>query len=112
MDQGNAVTEHNENQELSRYDISVAGKKFNIASRRGEPHVRDVEKLIAQITEGISKTGQSHGPNNLALLVALNLADHLVILQGQATEDSSEWDERMEFMVEQLENVLPTEEIG
>ena len=95
-----------EEQEASWYDITVAGKRFNIASRRGESHIREVERLLNETFEEVSARVQGQPVMNIALLTALNLADQL--LDGRSAQDgeSEALSRRVEFLVTRLDSAL------
>lgn len=89
--------------ELSRYDITIAGKKFTIASRHGEAHIRQVEKLLGSTYEEVSAHIQGQTALHIALLTALNLADELVNAR-QALRD--QFGERIEGLLTRLTSAL------
>jgi cell division protein ZapA (FtsZ GTPase activity inhibitor) len=89
--------------ELSRYDITIAGKKFTIASRHGEAHIRQVEKLLGSTYEEVSAHIQGQTALHIALLTALNLADELVNSR-QALRD--QYGERIEGLLTRLTSAL------
>ena len=65
------MTDDSEDGRVSWYDITIAGKQFNIASRRGEGHIRSVERLIQETVAELTGRGQGQNQINLALLTAL-----------------------------------------
>jgi cell division protein ZapA (FtsZ GTPase activity inhibitor) len=95
-----------EEREASWYDITVAGKRFNIASRRGESHIREVEGLINETFEEVSARVQGQPVLNIALLTALNLADELLSLRHSSDGASEELTRRVGFLVTRLKSVL------
>jgi cell division protein ZapA (FtsZ GTPase activity inhibitor) len=90
----------------SWYDITVAGKRFNIASRHGEIHIREVERLLNETFEQVSARVQGQPVLNIALLTALNLADELLSLRTALNGASEEMSRRVEGLVSRLETVL------
>jgi cell division protein ZapA (FtsZ GTPase activity inhibitor) len=96
-------------QEASWYDITVAGKRFNIASRHGESHIREVERLLNETFEEVSARVQGQALLNIALLTALNLADRLLNLRSEQNGTSETWSRRVELLVTRLESVLHEE---
>lgn len=92
--------------DASWYDITVAGKRFNIASRRGESHIRQVERLLNETFEEVSARVQGQAVLNIALLTALNLADELLSLRTVQEGASEELTRRVGFLVTRLESVL------
>ena len=95
-----------EEQEASWYDITVAGKRFNIASRRGESHIREVERLLNETFEEVSARVQGQPVMNIALLTALNLADQLLDRRSAQDGESEALSRRVEFLVTRLESAL------
>lgn len=95
-----------EEQEASWYDITVAGKRFNIASRRGESHIREVERLLNETFEEVSARVQGQPVMNIALLTALNLADQLLDSRSAQDGESEALSRRVEFLVTRLESAL------
>ena len=93
-------------QEASWFDITVAGKRFNIASRRGEAHIREVERLLNETFEEVSARVQGQPVMNIALLTALNLADQLLSSRSAQDGASEEISKRVEFLVSRLESAL------
>lgn len=97
-----------EEQEASWYDIAVAGKRFNIASRHGEAYIREVERLLNETFEEVSARVQGQPVLNIALLTALNLADQLLAVQTAQNGATDELSRRVEFLVTRLQSVLDT----
>ena len=69
-----------------QYQINISGNRFSISSPYGEEHVREVEKFLDQQINEVSKQTEAFGPSNIALLVALNLADRLLTLQKSGSK--------------------------
>ncbi len=93
--------------EVSWYHITLAGKQFNIASRRGETHIRNVERLVGDAIEEIRARTQGQNPLHVALLAALNLADELLTLRNGEKDNQGQWERRLENLVFRLDTVLP-----
>ena len=106
---GETVTGAMADREASWYDITVAGKRFNVASRRGESHIREVERLLNETFEEVSARVQGQPVLNIALLTALNLADELLSQRTRESGASEELFRRVEFMMTRLASAL---EIG
>lgn len=103
---GVEVTDSMEATESTWYEITIAGKQFNIASRHGEEHIRNVERFLGETMDQIGSRLQSRSVQNVALLTALNLADQL-LLQNSEEEDSNQtWTQRLELLVHRLSDVL------
>ncbi len=97
------MTERPVSAEPNWYDITIAGKKFTIASRHGEAHIRAVEKMIADTYEEVGARIQGQTAVHIALLTALNLADELINTQ-HALRD--QYGERIEDMLTRLGSAL------
>ena len=69
-----------------QYQINISGNRFSISSPYGEEHVREVENFLGQQIQEVSEQTEEFGPSNIALLVALNLADKLLTLQKKVTK--------------------------
>lgn len=99
-----------EDPEVSRYDITIAGKKFNIASRRGEMHIRDVERRLEEIISELNDRVRGNNTLNVALLAALNLADQLVSMESAVQAAPGRFDQQLRVMVTRLMSVIPGED--
>ena len=69
-----------------QYQININGNRFSISSPYGEEHVREVEKFLDQQIADVTENSDAFGPTNVALLVALNLADKLLTLKKSASK--------------------------
>ena len=70
-----------ENNDSKQYQININGNRFSISSPYGEEHVREVERFLDQQISDVTENTDALGPINVALLVALNLADKLLTLK-------------------------------
>ena len=95
--------------EPSWYDVNIGGKRFNIASRHGEAHIREVERLLEETYEEVRARTPGQPPQNLALLTALNLADQLLNLRLALKEESGDWTDRVESLLQRLDVILGPE---
>ena len=91
---------------VSWYDIHIANRQLTIASRKGEDHVRAVEKLIGDTVRDMEELLDGQGPANTALLIALNLADQLQIIRAQDQQRGSDSEQRLEALVGKLTTTL------
>ena len=107
MEEGVIVIDNTEESDLVWYDIKIAGKQFNISSRRGEEYIRSIERLMEQTRVEMKEQLQEQGPTNSALLIALNLADQFLSLKTVLTGGEYQWDQRLEGLVEKLDKALP-----
>ena len=91
------------------YDIAIAGKRFTIASRLGEDHIRDVERLLNETYDGIKSRSKGQSILHLALLTALNLADQLLALKNSQQGLREDWERRLDWIVGTLDAALTAE---
>ena len=75
-----------EEDDSRQYQINISGNRFSISSPYGEEHVREVEKLLDQQIAEVTENTDAFGPTNIALLVALNLADKLLTLKNKVSK--------------------------
>ena len=101
------MSEYAEDATVSWYDITISGKQFNIASRRGEAHIRKVERRIDETIADLSDRVQGQNSLNVALLTALNLADQLLTLEAEFDAAPQRFDRQLRTMVSRLTSVMP-----
>ena len=75
-----------EENESRQYQINISGNRFSISSPYGEEHVREVEKFLDQQINEVTEQTDAFGPTNVALLVALNLADKFLTLKKKVSK--------------------------
>ena len=75
-----------EKNDIRQYQININGNRFSISSPYGEEHVREVEKFLDQQITDVTENTDAFGPTNVALLVALNLADKLLTLKKRVSK--------------------------
>ena len=107
---GVRVDEYTEETDVSWHGISIAGKQFNIASRRGEAHIRNVERRVEETITELNERVQGQTTLNVALLTALNLADQLVSLESEMKSAPGRFDQQLRVMVTRLMSVIPEDE--
>lgn len=66
-----------------KVEVSLMGQKFTLRSERSEEHVQAVAKYVANQIEDLRKQTHTVSTHNVALLVALNLADELMQCQEE-----------------------------
>ena len=77
-----------------RFDIKVLGQEFSVLSDSGEDrHVESIVEYVNSKAEEIAKTLKNATTLNLAVLVALNIADEFFRFKGEK-----------EVFLDQLEN--------
>lgn len=91
--------------ESKQFQITISGNRFSITSPYGEEHVREVEQFLSNLIKDVTKQTEAYGPTNIALLVALNLADELITLQKREAR-CQEMEKDIEALSQRLDNVL------
>ena len=66
-----------------RFDIKVLGQEFSVLSDTGDDHVEHVVEYVNGKAEEISKASRSVTTLNIAILVALNIADEYLRFKGE-----------------------------
>ncbi|MFZ9889287.1 MAG: cell division protein ZapA [Myxococcota bacterium] len=67
-----------------KVEVSLLGRNFSIKSDQDEAHVHQVAALVNRKYEELRHQSRSAPPQDLLVLVALNLADELVQREAQA----------------------------
>jgi len=108
MEESVAAMENPDYAQASRYDITIAGKRFNITSRYGEGHIRKLERLVGDTIEEITARTPGQTLMNAYLLTALNLADQLLVAESTRSQDTQAQEARLERIVGRLRDALQT----
>ena len=94
-----------EENDSRQYEINISGNRFSISSPYGEEHVREVERILGQQIAEVTEQTDEFGPTNVALLVALNLADKLLTLKKKVSKYDGIEDE-LDTLCYKLDEVL------
>lgn len=98
--------EESPRESVHRYDIFIAGKQFNIASRHGEAHIRRLEQLLDRTMQEMGDRVEGKNLVTVALLAALNLADQLLEAEEARASDVEELNARLETWLGRLDEAL------
>jgi cell division protein ZapA (FtsZ GTPase activity inhibitor) len=88
------------------YDVTIAGKQFNIASRHGESHIRQLEALLDRTLREMGDRVEGKNLVSVALLAALNLADQLLEAQQAREADVDVLQSRLSGWLQRLDQAL------
>ena len=88
------------------YDITIAGRQFNIASRHGESHIRQVEALLERTLREMGDRVEGKNLISVALLAALNLADQLMEAESARAADVDALQSRLSGWLQRLDQAL------
>lgn len=89
-----------------KYQITVNGQQFAVASSYPEEQIREVEKFLNQKVLEMSKQLETYSLASLTVLVALNLADELLKIRRDRNYVSEEAKHSLESMCHKLDQVL------
>jgi cell division protein ZapA (FtsZ GTPase activity inhibitor) len=88
------------------YDITIAGKQFNISSRHGESHIRKLEALLERTLREMGDRVEGKNLISVALLAALNLADRLLEAEEARAADVEALQSRLSGWLQKLDQAL------
>ena len=92
--------------DVAWYAITIAGKQFNVSSRYGEAHIREVERLLTETHDLVHSRVDGQSALHVALLTALNLADQVLMLKRDKAGMGIEAGQRLESLVVRLDSIL------
>jgi cell division protein ZapA (FtsZ GTPase activity inhibitor) len=93
-------------QSVHWYDITIAGKQFNISSRHGESHIRQLEALLERTLREMGDRVEGKNLISVALLAALNLADQLMEAEHARAADVEALQSRLSGWMQRLDQAL------
>ncbi|MFB3926717.1 MAG: cell division protein ZapA [Syntrophales bacterium] len=66
-----------------RFNIKVLGQEFSVLSDTGDDHVANIVQYVNGKAEEIGRTSKNATTLNIAILVALNIADEYFRFKGE-----------------------------
>ncbi len=81
-----------------RFDITVVGREFSVLSDKGDEYVDRIVRYINERAKEIGETSENATASDIAILVALNIAEELFGLQ----EEKEDLRSRFEGGIEEL----------
>ncbi len=88
-----------------RFDIRVMGRGFSVLSDRGDEYVEGVVKYVNDRAEEMGNTSKDISTVNIAILVALNVADELFKLREEKEEFYSLLESKSEKLINHIEEI-------
>jgi cell division protein ZapA len=82
-----------------RFSIRILGQEFSVLSDSGEEHVTRVVNYINEKVEEIKKTSNNMTTLNIAILVALNIADEYFSIKEVDEEMRSKLERKSEELI-------------
>lgn len=89
-----------------KYEVSLMGQRFTLRSERDEEYVQNLAKFVAQQIEEIRRKTRTVSTHQVALLVALNLADQLFQQNAKQVENKSLIQQKLDTALHQVDNAL------
>lgn len=86
-----------------RFDIKVMGREFSVLSDRGDEYVEGVVKYVNDRAEEMGNTSKDIPTVNIAILVALNVADELFKLREEKEDFYSQLESKSEKLINYIE---------
>ena len=99
-----------------KVEVALFGKRFTVRSEKDEAYVHSLSNYVTRKFEELRRQARTISSQDLALLVALNIADELFEAEERAAQTRGEVRERSERLLQQIDAALasaaaaPTEE--
>ncbi len=93
-------------------DIKVFGQTFTVKTDAGEEHIREVEQCVNTKLDEILKKTRSVSTLNVAILVALNIADELIREREKRMAILREIEAKSKDLMEKIDIKLRGKELG
>lgn len=94
-------------EELKQHRININGSQFTVSSIYGDDHIKEVENFVNGLFTELKDKCDTYSPTSLAILVALNLADELLVVRKKQPV-IGDWEKNIISMCKQLDKVLVT----
>ena len=82
-----------------RFDFVLLGQEVSVVSDSGDEHVAEVIRYVSAKVEEAKKRAGSRETLNIAILVALNIADEYLQLKGSKEDVYSQLENRSEQLI-------------
>ncbi|PKN76854.1 MAG: hypothetical protein CVU52_02945 [Deltaproteobacteria bacterium HGW-Deltaproteobacteria-10] len=86
------------------YNINILGQELSVLSDADDEHVGEVIQLVNAKTEEVLKSASNLKALDVAILVALNVAEDLLKLRGVNKELCDQLESRSEKLIQLIEN--------
>lgn len=88
-----------------RFDVKILGQELSVVSDSGDEHVAQVIRLVSDKVEEAGKAVGSKNALNIAILVALNIADEYLRVVGAKDNIYSQLESRSEQMIHLINDI-------
>lgn len=89
-----------------KVEVSLLGRTFTVKSEKDEAYLHQVAAFVNRKFDELRHQTRTASSNDLALLVALNLADELFQSEDRARSTRSELRKRSERLLRSLDSAL------
>ena len=86
-----------------RFNIEVLGQEISVLSDSGDEHVAEIVQYVNDKAEEIGNTSGNISTLNVAILVALNLADEFIKFKKNKEDIHSQLESRTEKLINFIE---------
>lgn len=89
-----------------KVEVSLLGKRFTVRSEKDEAYLHAISNFVTRRFEELQHASRMQSTHDVALLVALNLADELFQAEERHAKSRSEVRSRTERMLEHIETAM------
>ena len=82
-----------------RFDIMVVGREFSVLSDKGDEHVDRIVRYINERAKEIGEASENATASDIAILVALNIAEELFGVQEEKEDLRSRFEKGIEELI-------------
>ena len=86
------------------YNINILGQELSVLSDADDEHVADVIRVVNEKVDEVLKSASNLKALDVAILVALNVAEELLKLRGVNKELCDQLESRSEKLIQLIEN--------
>ncbi|MCP4501559.1 MAG: cell division protein ZapA [Deltaproteobacteria bacterium] len=85
-----------------KVEVTLLGKRFTVRSEKDEAYVHTLANFVARRFEELQRSTRTVSTHDLAILVALNIADDLFQAEERASDNREEVQSRTERLLDNL----------
>gem|GEM_PF-564657 len=94
-----------------KVEVTLLGKRFTVRSEKDEAYVHALANFVTRRFEEVQRSARTLSSHDLALLVALNIADDLFAAEDRANATREEVQTRTERLMDHLKAALGPEDV-
>jgi len=88
-----------------RFDFMILGQELSVMSDSGDEHVANVIRYVSEKVDEAAKTAGNKNALNIAILVALNIADEYLQMKGIKENVYSQLENRSEKLIHLINDI-------